>query len=230
MYTLLIGSIFSIIIMILYEFSMESPELFLGGHFLFSLCNLVATSFIASSIFYYIHSYYPEKKIKKISLINIEPYLINLIRNLNLILYWFESLIIIKNDGTIQIKNGNYLSSSPIHSINNYNSNFDLSKDLTTTIKTINKEIISIKETGLLQNLDLDLNLNLNNLLFYFNDHSKFYFDILFLIKVSNIQNTESNFFEFETPLLKIKLVYNSIDKYLKENSHEYRILINYQR
>lgn len=168
-------AIISFIIVVVFEFSSEIPEWFTGGHKIFSIVNMIASSFLASSIFYFIQSYLPNKKNEETSFIVIELTLKKLLQKTDLIIYWFTKRIIIKVNGEIELKPGKYFSSSEIQGdMRNVARNFDISKDLESTAIKIDELITSLQRSGVLQNLDLEFIVNLNILIKHFEEDTQF--------------------------------------------------------
>lgn len=166
-------AIVSFIIVVVFEFSSEVPEWFAGGHKIFSIINMIASSFLASSIFYFVQSYLPNRRIKKNSLTIVEPILKKLLKKLNLLIYWFDEIIIIGDNGKIDLYPGNYFPNSKIQGeMSNVKRDLIIPKDLKINANQINNLIIALYRTNVLKNLELDF--PLNTLMRYFEEDSSY--------------------------------------------------------
>lgn len=197
-------AVISLVIVIIFETSSELPEWFNGGHKMFSIINMIASSFLASSIFYFIQAYLPSKKIKKMSLMIIKPILKKLLDELELLMYWFNELVIIDNSGETQLYSGNYFPNAT-----NIERHFDVSKDLELNAIEVNKLIMSLYKTKVLQNLELDF--PLNTLMRYFEEGSSY----RNTLKVSGALGKENIFFcNLKNQISEINEAYISLENY----------------
>lgn len=207
-----IWSIISLIIIILFEVSSEVPEWFVGGHLMFYIANIIASSFLASSIFYFIQTYLPSKKTKEISFTVIEPILKKLLQKTDLIIYWFNERIVIKSNKEIKLYEGKYYSNSKIQGdVSGKDRPFDISKDLESTAKKIDELITSLQRSGVLQNLDLEFIVNLNILIRHFEEDTSF----RNTLKHSNSFGAEGCVFgELKTQISEINEAYIILENY----------------
>lgn len=197
-------AIVSFIIVVVFEFSSEVPEWFTGGHKIFSIINMIASSFLASSIFYFVQSYLPSRKVRKESLIIIRPILKKLLEELERLIYWFDELVKVDDSGKIQLYSGNYF-----HNSKNIKRDFNVSKDLQSNAIEVNRLIVSLYKTRRIQNLGLDF--SLDTLMRYFEEGSSY-----------------RNTLKFSSDFGKENTFFCDLNKQISEITEIYIILKNY--
>lgn len=170
---ILLCNILAIAIIFLHEYSSNMIEWFKGGATIFNILNIIASSFLASSVFYYVQSYIPEKKKRKKSFDIIEGILLLILKRTELFIFWFTERIKINQDGTIKLCKGNYFPKSEFYCHINVKRDFEI-KDLEITANSLFELLLSLFRTSILSNLELDFSANVNALLRFFENGSSF--------------------------------------------------------
>lgn len=202
---LMIGNIICLIVIIIFKLFSEIFEENLISYIL----NIVASSFLTSSIFYLVQSYLPRKSTKRDSLKIIRPILEKLLEELESLIYWFDKLIKVDDSGKIQLYPGDYYFCNS----KNIKRNFNVSKDLESNAIEINRLITSLYKTRVLQNLGL--NFPLDNLMRYFEEGSS-YRNIL---KFSSYFGKENAVFgDLNKQIFEINEAYILLKKYYNKN------------
>lgn len=189
---LIIWNVISLLVIIsgeLFETEIKALEY---GKICFYILNIISSSFLASSIFYFIQSYLPQKYNEKKSFIGLWPNLLKLEKELNFLVYWFHNLIDFKDDDYYIVKNPNKYPK------------YELSDEVIHLFIDIKRRIQLMRNTNLLNNLDLDLNMNLNIIFgtfpkrfsevkksYYFIKEYKKNKEKYYNLKISNINNNK---------------------------------------
>lgn len=164
-------NILAIVIIFVYEYSSNMMEWFRGGAIIFDILNIIACSFIASSVFYYVQSYIPEKKKREKSFDIMESILLLILKRTELYIFWFTERIKINQDGTIKLCPGDYFPKSEFfHKVKREFVIYDLE----ITANRLFELLLSLFRTSVLINLEMDFTVNINTLLRLFENGSSF--------------------------------------------------------
>lgn len=205
----LILTTISFFLTIISEFLKDPLSLPKNKYLFLYVLNIISTSFLASSIFYYIQSYRPKKIIEKNSYLSIEPYLIKLNYDLQIFTLWIQGYYSFDESGELKSKNPSITDIS-IESL------VIAPNVIKPLFKQIKNKIICIKTTGLSDNLDFELNKNLNNILIFIEDE----------LSIKLYSNKFLDSIYFGTFADKSKVIIEThifLDKYIKDKTKEYK-------
>lgn len=205
----LIWNICSFLFIVISELLKNNIDLSEVWKLIIYIFNIISTSFLASSIFYYVQSYRPQKIIEKKSYLSIEDYLIRLKYDLEVFNLWFYGWYSIDEDAKLKINtcSENYLK---IQSL------VESPKTIKPLLIQIKDKITSIKMTGLSENLEFELNQNLNKILIFIEDelgtklYSNKYLDTIY-------------FGSFAKKSEVIIEAYNFLDDYIIKKNTKYK-------
>lgn len=208
---LIIWNVISLLVIIsgeLFETEIKALEY---GKICFYILNIISSSFLASSIFYFIQSYLPQKYNEKKSFIGLWPNLLKLEKELNFLVYWFHNLIDFKDDDYYIVKNPNKYPK------------YELSDEVIHLFIDIKRRIQLMRNTNLLNNLDLDLNMNLNIISDFIEEE---------LEKYNNKNNNKNSldniiFGTFPKRFSEVKKSYYFIKEYKKNKEKYYNLKIS---
>lgn len=205
----LILTIISFFLTIISEFLKDPLSLPKNKYLFLYVLNIISTSFLASSIFYYIQSYRPKKIIEKNSYLSIEPYLIKLNSDLQIFTLWIQGYYSFDENGKLKMK-------SPSENNIFIESLVTAPNVIKPLFKQIKNKVTCIKTTGLSDNLDFELNRNLNNMLIFIEDELS--------TKLYNNKALDSLYFgSFANRSKVIIETYKFLDKYIQDKTKEYK-------
>lgn len=208
---LIIWNVISLLIIISGELFEKEIKALEYGKLCYYILNIISSSFLASSIFYFIQSYLPEKYNEKKSFICLWPNLLKLEKDLSFLIHWFYNSIDFKDGDYYIVKNP---SEYP---------KYELSDEAVHLFIDIKRRIQLMRNTNLLNNLDLELNMNLNIISDFIEEELEKYNN-----KNSNKNSLDNIIFgTFPKRFSEVEKSYSFIKKYKKNKEKYYNLKIS---